>query len=168
MASGLRLNVRPGAQLRRQATVDGTSSNGARWHQDFARAHGVQEISKFSSLLLNQAQHEAQDLHWHALDDGLSVRAVIAAAMFSGTEIDILKHWSPDTGQTGWRYSLGVQNSGMPPRNPALPAVNEREVLQRLLRSKAPVLDPLRGWTVCQQIAEASGYAGKVIHENGQ
>ncbi len=70
------------------------------WSKDFATAENVRDISAFSRRALDSIRTAKHDLHWHALDTELALKIVVAASVFAGVTIEVLKVASPEMRET--------------------------------------------------------------------
>jgi hypothetical protein len=70
------------------------------WWEDFCRTHRTHSVGEFSRLALDNLTGDRPDFHWHAFDSDLAIQTAMSAASLSGTEIEMLRCWRPELGQS--------------------------------------------------------------------
>ena len=70
------------------------------WWEDFCRNEKISSTEEFSRSALEKLRSDGSDLHWHAFDSDVAIQTATSAALLSGTEIEMLRCWRPELGQS--------------------------------------------------------------------
>jgi SAM-dependent methyltransferase len=111
------------------------------WWKSLCQDHGLETMAALAQKGLSVAHADGPDAHWHAFTTPLSLEVVALAAEFDGLDIQNLRCWSPETGQTPGdiliSYTVGPRHALSEPVRELLDSARARSALVRQLSDQA-------------------------------